>query len=538
MSLFERFKIKKENHSHTLSKEEMEKESALEESLLKEILIHEREYPEDKENVLVFLEDLKSKVREHLVKAESEQEEEDKEEEEEHLPVDACTKIYLSADKMVAYACILPPILGGESITEKMILDDLRYEGISYGIQMRNITKIVQNGIHLCIFVAARGKAPVKGRDGEIKERVERSEPTQILAKKDKGVDFKTLELFQGIKKGTVICDIIPAEPGVDGVDVVGHVLPGQAGKAVTIPKGRNTILSKEGSKLFADVDGAIFYENGVFYIEEKKLIDGDVDSKTGNLKYKGDILIEGDVKGGVTIESGGDVIICGRAEAAHIKAAGTIRIQNGINSGGLGSLEAGQEIQSSLLEDVKAKAKGDIYAEAIVNSDIVSGKSVIVLSGRGIILGGHVCVGQYVEAKRIGNQSSCENKITIGYLTKQDKELEKVQAELAATRETLTKIRKNVNALKGVTVLSLDKKQILEQLIQQKTLYLSHEAELIKKEKEVKNRLAAEGGYYVKSDCIYPITTVYLGNRECKISAAALNCKVHMIGDDLRLSK
>ena len=81
-------------------------------------------YPDDSKTVEDFVWSLKEVCRARYKKAL----------EGEMQPMKAEARFFLAADRMSAYACLLPPENGGNGISLEKFLGDLHYEGISYGI--------------------------------------------------------------------------------------------------------------------------------------------------------------------------------------------------------------------------------------------------------------------------------------------------------------------------------------------------------------------------------------------------------------------
>lgn len=507
----------KENSIETQHKKE-----ALSEELMQLIREGDEKYPEDMRRVGDFLEQLVEEVREHM---ESEPED----------SVDAAFKIYISKDKMVAYGCIFPPINDGKDIVEEVLRDELRYEGVSDGIDDRILTYMAKGPRYLKLFGIARGTDPIDGSDGTVTDYYERKIADNLEADENNVINFEKPALYQLVRKGELICRIQMPGIGIDGKDVIGNSLTGKSGKEVTIPNGRNTVLSSDGTKLTARIDGVVSFEDGKFLVDERKLIDGDVDQTVGNIEFAKDVIVNGNVCNGFSIRAGGDVVVCGTVRECTIISGGTIRLQKGIQGNGKGMLTARKEIQCYVMENSVAEANGNIYADVIMNSQVISGGSVYALGGRGLITGGTLSVAEGVEAKKIGNQSNCKNQINLGYSPEKKAELEGIQAELEATVEILEKIRKNAFSLKGVTVLSLEKKAILDQLLQQKQLYRQKEEKLLSKLHEAKTRFASSSLCRVSCEAMFPFTEINYGEKQMLIEKEVENCYIQMNAGELK---
>ena len=82
-------------------------------------------------------------------------------------------------------------------------------------------------------------------------------------------------------------------------MNVYGQVIAPRPGRPPLVPQGSNTVLSADGTKLFAADSGNLVYKGGRFNVETTFQISSDIDVKTGNINFLGDVLIKGSVQEG-----------------------------------------------------------------------------------------------------------------------------------------------------------------------------------------------------------------------------------------------
>ena len=366
-------------------------------------------YPDDSKTVEDFVWSLKEVCRARYKKAL----------EGEMQPMKAEARFFLAADRMSAYACLLPPENGGNGISLEKFLGDLHYEGISYGILQEEIRREFEFG-YLHIFPVARGKPPQAGEDGKVTELFQRRRNMRLEVQNGSEVDFGQDVQLQPIRKGTVICLIRLPKAGTDGMDVTGQELPSPQAVSAYVPQGKNTVIGRGGQALTASVDGILYIENNQFCVHEQKIIDGDLDQFQGALQISGNLYIGGNVDGGVEIEASGEIVINGKmGEARVTSTGGTIRVQKGIyGTSGKTILTATGQVQAPVVEWAEVDAGASVIAETISNSTIRCGGTVYVMSGRGMIVDSLIRARDSILCLRIGNLAGGRNRFSVGYPT------------------------------------------------------------------------------------------------------------------------
>lgn len=481
-------------------------------------------HPEDEAFIESALQSLRAVVERHIARRTLDAEK--------PRPIDAATRVFMSEDRMTACVCVLPPFDGGQEVSLQMLREDLRYEGITYGVLDDALEELVEQQLYLHIFPIARGTAPVDGIDGTVQPLIEQRDAIRIDATPDEVLDFNMSELVQAIHKGDRICKITPAVPGKVGSDVTGRLINGHIGQEPVIPRGRNTEPSGDGKFLLATITGAVFVEDGLFCVEQRRIISGDLRSDSGNLDYPGDIWVKGSVTGGLTINAAGDVIIEGAVDQAQIIAKGTIRVQKGMKGPGL--LRAGRQVQCAVIENAIIDAGDSVYAEVIINSKITCENTVYATQGRGLIVGGHVRAREGICALKIGNQSECLNRLTLGRYAEVQRQIETTAAELEEAHLTLERLRQNVLNMRAVTNLSLEKRALLQQLTEQKALYTTREEELNERITQLRQQSHADMTGHIRCDELYPQTEITIGDQSVSVQQPVTDCNIHLYNGNL----
>ena len=446
-------------------------------------------------------------------------------------PIKAEAKFFLSGDRMNAYACLLPPENGGEGIGLEEFLGDLRYEGVCHGVLEEVIRREFEFG-YLHIFPVAQGKPPQAGEDGKVTELFQRRKNMRLEVQNGSEADFRQDVQLQPIRKGTVICLIRPPKAGTDGMDVTGQVLYPPEAVSAPVPQGKNTEIGRGGQALIASEDGILYMEDGLFCIHAQKIIDGDLDQFQGALQISGNLYIGGNVDGGVEIEASGEIVINGKVgEARIMSTGGTIRVQQGVyGTEGRTFLSAAIQLQAPVVERAEINAGTSVIAETISNSDVRCGGTVYVMSGRGMIVNSRIRAGDSVMCLRIGNLAGGRSRFSVGYPPDVPDSWKRIKEELASAQATLEKLWGPITSLrrKGSRI-SETEKALLDQLVEQRELYMKKRETLAAQLKTVNMALNKRSKGRIRCEKLYPTLEVQIGRLTEEVITIEENCNIHV---------
>lgn len=336
----------------------------------------------------------------------------------ESVKLDAQCSIYVSQDKMIAWAFLFPPV-GEEGVFGAgEVGRAMQVCHVTHGINAQMLIQIMQKKPYFELIPIAIGTPVVQGSDGVIQEHYEENLPFEVKIDENGVADYKASNYVRQIMKGDVICDITPPVQGTEGMQVDGKVAKPKSIRELKIPQGKNTELTEDGLQLIASIDGNLEYRNRVFEISPVLVIPGDVDYEIGNINFNGDVRIKGDVRENFTVTATGAIIVDGLVEAANIDAGGDLLITRGVVGDNRAFLRSQGCIRVKFLENCVAYAKESVYADCIMNSEIYSDNSINVRSGRGSVIGGSLTAAERIYARMIGAQSGRRTELTLGVLS------------------------------------------------------------------------------------------------------------------------
>ncbi|GAB6173378.1 FapA family protein [Paradesulfitobacterium aromaticivorans] len=225
-------------------------------------------------------------------------------------------------------------------LTFEQVRDLLHQNQVVYGINEEAIRQALElEDENMSIEVAA-GQAPIPPQDAGI-----------VYTFQNSGRFQGTIEPYgQGnplsVAVGTVLAVKSLPVDGKAGMDVTGKIIPPRPPRDEPILSKSGVSLIQNGAVAVAAVSGKPVLEGSVrkyLSVQPVHIINGDVDRKTGNIKFKGNIVVTGSVLDGFGVEAGGSIEVWGDVLHASLYANNEIIIHNKaitarIQAGGLSS--------------------------------------------------------------------------------------------------------------------------------------------------------------------------------------------------------
>lgn len=378
----------------------------------------------------------------------------------------------VSADKLKVYVRI-ELLVKDAQVDYKDVLNYLSSQNIVYGIKEEEIKQYCKQKVYSKEIIAAHGKKPVNGEDAQLIVNFDTSKEKKLKENEDGTIDFRDLNIVKNVKKDTVLCHIIPAKEGKDGINVYGETIRYKAGKNVSFNYGVNTYISKDGLQLLASTDGCIGYKNDKVYVENVYKVNN-VDNTTGDINFVGSVIINGDVKAGFSVTAKGDIKIRGMVEGAFIESGGEVVISKGMNGMGKGLIYAKGNVTSKYIENALIVSEKTVYAEALINSEVKAG-SIILRGSNAAIIGGTSMVENIIYAKTIGSKINPETNVIINlnkYLNEQklieqkNKQNQQIEKDLFLKNRELKSIEDKADLINSSGLDSVNKNTIQKQLL------------------------------------------------------------------------
>lgn len=447
----------------------------------------------------------------------------------------------VSVNKLVAYIRI--ELLDKSSEVDcKDIFDYLSEHGIVYGIRTEEIKNYCKEKEYSKELIAAHGKEPVNGIDAYVAYDFDISKEKKFKESEDGTIDFRNLNNVINVSKDTVLCHIIPAEDGKNGTDVYGYPITCKKGRNASFNYGINTYISSDGLKLLASTDGCVEYKNERVSVESVYKVNN-VDNATGNIDFIGNVIINGDVKAGFSVNAKGDIKIKGMVEGAFITADGDVVISKGMNGMGKGSIVAKGNITSKYIENAMIVSEKSVYAEVLINSEVIAKESILLRGSTAAIIGGTSQAENVIYAKTIGNKANPETNLIIN-LTKYQEEQKQIALNIQANKQIQINLNKKNEELKEledkielIANSSLDnenKNNVQKQLMLLKFKINSEISDIKKQFLEITPTDRIEDHKIICKDIMYPNTRITIGWMKYRVRQDISYVKLYNDGNDI----
>ena len=367
-----------------------------------------------------------------------------------------------------------------------------------------------------CVFV--EGKKPI---DGNVQKVILDYDMSIETGKKseDGSIDFKERSFIHNIDAGIQIAHFIPENPAVDGLDIYDEVLEAHYDEDPCYKIGNNLKVEADGINIKSAIKGILVNNNNTISVSNVIEIEK-VDLSTGNIEVDGSVIIKENVTPGFSIKTEGDIKVNGNIEDAKINCGGNLIVSGGIIGGPESDMHINGKVYASFIRNANLISNGDVIANQIVNSDISCNNRVIVLEGKGVIIGGSVKALNGIWAKSIGAISESKTTIVVGRDAEAYALFKNIVTTVKTNREEINKYKtllgseyfKDPKAF--IQRIPENKRETIKAILKKVTNLVKETAELEEKRKQMSEEFEKLSSSSVSSmEGFFPGVTVYISN-------------------------
>lgn len=439
---------------------------------------------------------------------------------------------------MEAYLQISTPENEG-NYTIRYLETLLEQKGIRYGIRRDVLKYMIESRIYNRPILVASGTPATDGIDGYYEYRFKSEKDNKPHMQEDGSVDYWSVNSIQSVAAGDVIAKYHPPIQGKDGINVHGLPILAKRGKDQAILKGKGFLRSEDGLTYIAEMDGKIEMQGDRIMILSIHEISGDADISTGNIDFRGDVVIHGNVESGITINATGSITIDGTVEACTLKAGKDIILRRGMLGGNKAFVQTKGNIFAKFFENTTIEAEGDLQADVLMNC-AVDCKGKIILSGRrASIIGGEVHAIKGLEVMNLGNDAETPTHIHVGAEPEMHTRIAMLEKDISDMREELVKVEHGIEQFK---ILEREKNMsyakdprrmaLLRLRIKNNAAIAEAETELYRLQELMSRSMGAS----VKVlGTVHPGVRINIGIEKMKIQNEAINVEFYLLENKIR---
>jgi uncharacterized protein (DUF342 family) len=329
------------------------------------------------------------------------------------------------------------------NITKTDISFLLAEKAVVYGIDYEIIDEILTMGIYGQEFIIASATPPIAGKDAIVTEIMSIDPDAKPFLNEDGSADYKKWDNIRQVEQGEVICTRIPPTPGISGTSVFGQPLSPTPGEDIALPVGMNTKAIDNETKLVATIDGFLYRQGRNICIGSIYIIKGDVNFKTGNIEYSGDVLVRGNVNAGFSVIADGNISVEGFVESAYIESRnGNIFLKSSVFGLNNANIIAHKSINAENIQDAKIKAGQNLVVKGQIRNCQIETENLEMPRG-GQIVNTFIAFRGRLKCGNIGGKIESVNEFILV-----ENEREQFKEELAKQNELMQKLDKAIEIL------------------------------------------------------------------------------------------
>lgn len=336
-------------------------------------------------------------------------------------------------------------------------------------------------------LVACHGLRGVAGK-GPYLHPSYRDAATRVQGNIEKdSLDMREMQQRQTVQRGQLVAEIRYTTPPVVGKNIFGDEVPGGAGENLLVKVG-DGIQQRENGRYFATSDGIPLVEEAAISLSKALVIEGDVNLRTGNVRFDGPVEIKGSVEHGSVVETTGDLVIHGSIRGGRVRTQGKLSVKAGITTGPEGQVAARGDIQAEFIENSNVLCGGNLLVtKALIGSQVFTGGAIEIDDETGVVAGGRIFCRASVSTGSLGFKRGALTEMQVGVNWRaarsvdiKKRRLEKLQKrsqdDRAALRELVQKSKAQTTARHQEM-----KEQLQERLTRLRTITESLEAQMAK---------------------------------------------------------
>jgi uncharacterized protein len=351
---------------------------------------------------------------------------------------------------MRATVQVIPPTGEAAHVDNPMLRAAIAAKKITFGIDEEALAKIVAERLYGKVVTIARGEEPTNGNDATLVFHYDKFLHRQDKSMDNLGqVDYKELDKIINTDPGQLLLEKTPPTEGTPGQTIAGKKVRQVRGKDVRLRARKGVRVEGDGTKFFSETSGQVVFRNDQISVENAVEFEN-VDAETGNIHFKGAVIVKGNVEDGFVVESTADVRVKGTVGAAKIIAVGDVAIMGGVFGKGHAEIVSTEgTVYVKFSQDAKIRAAKDIVIDEYArNSDLRAGERLNVVNEnelRGRILGGSASAAEEIHCNNLGSDMEIATRVAVGVSKEDLDRISELERGIKKRFENLSNLTKSV---------------------------------------------------------------------------------------------
>ena len=322
-------------------------------------------------------------------------------------------KVRISYDEMEAYLLLPEPLEDAYELSN--IMSIVEAAGVKIGVDQEKIASMVEEKYYNRECLIARGIPAAQGVDGYFDFKFDVDFNKKPTHRADGSVDYWSIHSIEIVEEGQIIAEYHEPIDGSNGMSVKGKLIMAKRGRPLPPLTGKGFERSADNRTYTAVMTGKIEMQNNRILISQVHEIFGDVGLKTGNIDFRGDVIIHGNVPTGAVIKATGTITVDGTVEGCLIDANKDVIIRGGMLGAGKGTIKTRGNLHAKFLEYATVHAEGLVETDSAINCNINSNDKVYLRGKHASVVGGIIHAAKGVEAFNFGNEYGVKTEIFAG---------------------------------------------------------------------------------------------------------------------------
>ena len=346
--------------------------------------------------------------------------------------------IIVSEDKLQAFI-----ITSNNLPLERTELEQLLQEqNIVFGINENTLEQLLTGTLGPEKHLIAQGIPPQNGQKSQAEfyfntiPYIER----ESIKREDDSVNYHNKGIIDYVSKGDIVAKVTAATEGTKGSNVHGEELPAEKGEVIPLPFNKTIAFADDKQNLIALNSGHPIFKNNQLEIQTAFEI-LNVDYSTGNIDYKGNLLVLENIRSGFDVKTDGNLEVRGAIHHTNSYVKGNIVCRGGKIPGEEDSIIAEGDIAIEYIEGGTVTSGDTITVkEHIINSQITAKTAIICKRKDALIVGGTIKAGELIQTFDLGSAHETETNVILDNVSEKIAKLKEAEGQLRENQKLLAK--------------------------------------------------------------------------------------------------